>query len=306
MLRDLVSQATRTGSAELEAITAERDFFREKYAEQIDAMEEMKSQLKESQRIIGKLRSQVLDLELEKQRLVEQVGGVGSATLKQIESSGGSTQTSVTALTCDDDMTTRSGIENNPEVKDEDADDNSDVGVDGIGSSNDAVKKNGPDEDRPTQACDEANTPDHDSEEENEEEDESDSDDDEADKIRANAERMLLWANYQTSKRSTPNTSPIQDDDDTISKAETETRSDSHSKQENIVYSLPTSLDKRHSSLSDDESTLGSYSRHHPEPSISSRTAGSGSGKIGALFNNLRNMIDPQSESDSDCESYDD
>ena len=67
MLLDLVSKARSGGtSAEIEAILAERDFFRERYAEQIQTIEHLNVKLKETQRVVDKLRSQILDLELEK------------------------------------------------------------------------------------------------------------------------------------------------------------------------------------------------------------------------------------------------
>ncbi|KAL7530321.1 hypothetical protein ACHAXR_003423 [Thalassiosira sp. AJA248-18] len=306
MLRDLVAQA-RTGSTsaeQLEAVTAERDFFREKYAEQIDAMEELKGQLKESQRVIARLRSQVLDLELGKSS-----GVVGAtSTPKQVESSGDSTNTSVTALTCDDDMTTKSGIGNNNNVEEPvngEVTDGS-VGDDGATPSSNVQAVEVRNSDAESHKEDDERSTTGEGSDDDEEEEESGSEDDEADKIRANAERMLLWANYQTSKRSTPNTSLIQDSehdggDDDESKAETESRRDTSS--DAIVYSLPTSLDKRRSGL-DDDSTLGSTSRY--QPSVGSGSSRSGN-KIGTIFNNLRDMIDPPSESDSDDEScYDD
>ena len=306
MLRSMVSQATGGTSAELEAITAERDFFREKYAEQIDAMEEMKTKLKESQRVIDRLRSQVLDLELEKSKRTSS----GRQQQQQQMESPGSTNTSVTALTCDDDATTKSGVENVVESTVERA--SGDSAEEEISPSTEC----GPAEVSQDVDEDEQQSVPDDSDEEGsdeEEESEAESEDDEAAKVRAQAERMLLWANYQTSKRPTPNTSLIQDDDnddddDDESKADSETRPEGGVSGE-IVYDLPTSLDKRRSSLldddDDDESTLGSSSRHHAEPSVSSNSrTGSAGGKIGTLFNKLQDMIDPPSESDSDGESF--
>lgn len=319
MLRDLVQQARSGGtSAELEAVTAERDFFREKYAEQIDAMEVMKGQLKESQRIIDKLRGQVLDLELEKSGMVEQSKGTPKQikTPKSIQSSGGSTDTSVTALSYDDDLTTKSGAEASVEPVSEAAD--ADGPVASVASPRSAQKaeeqEGAQDVDSPEDDDEQsAPAPDVDSDEE-EEDEESGSEDDEADNIRAKAERMLMWANYQSSKRSTPNTSMIRDeddDDDDESKTETERPTPSKVVSDAIVYSLPTSLDERQNNLTDDDddSTLGSSSRHHnPERSVGSWRSGANSGagssgKMGNLFNNLRDMIDPPSESEIDSES---
>ena len=96
-----------------------------------------------------------------------------------------------------------------------------------------------------------------------------------------------------------------------------ESCSESKSALDAIVCALPTSLDKRQSLLDDDDSTLGSSSRHQAEESVGSYRSGSnsraaGKGKIGKLFSNLQDMIDPPySESDdyseggSDDESTD-
>lgn len=320
MLRDLVQQARSGGtSAELEAVTAERDFFREKYAEQIDAMEVMKGQLKESQRIIDKLRGQVLDLELEKSGMVEQSKGTPKQikTPKSIQSSGGSTDTSVTALSYDDDLTTKSGAEASVEPVPVSEAADADGPVASVASPRSAQKaeeqEGAQDVDSPEDDDEQsAPAPDVDSDEE-EEDEESGSEDDEADNIRAKAERMLMWANYQSSKRSTPNTSMIRDEDDDDDKSKTETERPTPSKvvSDAIVYSLPTSLDERQNNLTDDDddSTLGSSSRHHnPERSVGSWRSGANSGagssgKMGNLFNNLRDMIDPPSESEIDSES---
>lgn len=333
MLRDLVQQARAGGTnPELEAVTAERDFFREKYIEQVDEMESLRAKLKESQRIIDRLRGDVLDLEMERSTPIKRspargrgaeggVGGVVAAAItpKQIGGgSGGSTDTSVTCLTDnDDDLTTKSGVENSAEQASEAAE--GPVAGDGEKSSgNDQDgegEQGGSNDDEPEAAAAEkkqSTTPveESGSEEDNGDE-ESDSEDDEAEKIRANAARMLLWANYQTSKRSTPNTSMIQDDEE--SKVETaSSRHNTPSKingPDAIVYSLPTSLDRRYGQLldsddDDDDSTLGSSSRHRPEPSVGSWRSGAtteraSAGKVGRLFNNLRDMIDPPSEIDS-------
>ena len=215
MLRDLVQARTGGGIAaqrfSLEEVTAERDFFREKYIEQVDEMEGLKGKLKESQRVIDKLRSHILDLETEKTRLVEISGGGEAMAPKKLQS-GGSSRTSLTCLTCDDDITTKSGVEEN--------------------NSESVIEGSDPDvaESPCSPVGDEQSTPGQElCEEEDEEENgtDNDDDDDEADKIRANAERMLLWANYQTSKRSTPKS--VDGHDDSESKSEMESCSESKS-----------------------------------------------------------------------------
>mmetsp|Transcript_5920 Transcript_5920/g.10597 ORF Transcript_5920/g.10597 Transcript_5920/m.10597 type:complete len:305 (-) Transcript_5920:157-1071(-) len=301
MLRNLVQARDGTSAQQLEAVTAERDFFREKFAEQMNVMEHLKGQLKESQRVIHKLRSEILDLETGKSSLMEQVGGA-----KQIESSGGSTNSSVTCLTCDDDVTTKSGVENNAETANEEAD--GCVAEDSSASSINAKEAEEKERDPDVDSLEDDDRSTHSEESGEEEEEESGSEDDEADdiaNIRANAAKMLLWANYQTSKPRTPNTSMIQESADGLDdedETETESRFNTPSKMgvsDAIVYSLPASLDKRQLML-DDDSSLGSSSRHHPE-----RSDRASSGKIGNLFNNLKDMIDPPSESDSGGESDD-
>lgn len=301
MLRNLVQARDGTSAQQLEAVTAERDFFREKFAEQMNVMEHLKGQLKESQRVIHKLRSEILDLEIGKSSLMEQVGGA-----KQIESSGGSTNSSVTCLTCDDDVTTKSGVENNAETANEEAD--GCVAEDDYASSNNGKEAEEKERDPDVDSLDDDDRSTHSEESGEEEEEESGGEDDEADdiaNIRANAAKMLLWANYQTSKPRTPNTSMIQESADGLDdedETETESRFNTPSKMgvsDAIVYSLPASLDKRQLML-DDDSSLGSSSRHHPE-----RSDRASSGKIGNLFNNLKDMIDPPSESDSGGESDD-
>lgn len=289
MLRDFV-QASRSGgvSAEhIEAVTAERDFFREKYAEQIEEMERLRSQLKDSQRTISKLRGQVLDLEVGRQ--------------KAMQRSGSSADTSLTCTTDCDDHTSKSSAV----VESAAAPCSENDSADGLANANASEADENPTADP---GCSNADTVPEDDDEQSTPEgdshkDESDSDDDEAaDNIRANAERMLLWANYQTSKRSTPNTSIIHESsvDGSALHDEVESRSDSVSKSD-IVYSLPASLDKRKmASRGDDDSSLGSSLRE--SVASSARSSGVG-GKIG---NFLKGMIDPPSESDSESEFDDD
>ena len=338
MLRDLVSQArsaaTSSSAGDLEAITAERDFFREKYAEQMNVMEHLNGQLKESQRIIDKLRSQILDLEVEK----------SSTNTNNIGGGMGSGSSSVTCLTsCEDGSVKSKSI-----AGDSDADvvkvieTAVDDEVSEINNSIPTTTNNAQDVGSPTPTDNQKQSKtielgeseesgDLEKEgEDSDDEDEDDDDDDDIDRIRANAERMLMWANYQTSKRSTPNTSILsQEDDDNESKySETSTRRSQATPTtkvtvsaggDAIVHSLPTSLDKRQISSEDDDSdnsTLGSSSRNQPEQSVGSWRSSSGtsattnnekSGKIGKLFNNLKDMIDGgASESEESESSVDD
>jgi hypothetical protein len=305
MLRDFVSKARIGASAELEAMTAERDFFREKYSEQMVVMEELKGKLKDSQRVVDKLRRQILDAEVEKSRSVQHHGGVGEAAKLIGGSSGrGSTNTSVTSH---EDQSLTSGFRRNADRADPDecaakVIDGPDVRDSVTLTSN----LNDSDDERST-------TSDQSTEEEKQADEESNGEDDEADKIRANAERMLQWAQYQTSKRSTPNTSIVQENTDGLDDESKSLRSCTRSKSvsQSIVYSLPMSFDKRQISLLDDDdnSSLGLDTTNHSERSVGTRDGETTSkgGKFGNLINNLRDMmIDPPSESDSDGESEND
>lgn len=285
------SAGAATAPEHIEAVTAERDFFRDKYAEQIDEMERLKDRLKESQRVIDRLRGEILELEAEKSggaagRGCSPQAPTGSPTAPK-EASGGSTDTSVTCPTDDDERAENHAASAHGVPG---------VAVVGDGAGTEKTTKDGSEEDEGSiSSKGEGREPGGDEDE-----------DDEAENIRANAARMLLWANYQTSKRATPNTSLLEDsvhDDD--SKAERRFSTPSKTGVSGaIVCSLPTSLAR---AALDDESSLGSGSRHRPERSVGSWRSGSHSrashGKIGALFHNLRDMIDPPSESDAGDES---
>jgi hypothetical protein len=304
MLRDFVSKARIGASAELEAMTAERDFFREKYSEQMVVMEQLKGKLKDSQRVVDKLRRQILDAEVEKSRSVQH-GEVGEAAKLIAGSIGrGSTNTSVTSH---EDQSLRSGVHLNADRAD--PNERSTKVADGpVVRDNVALTSNLNDTDNERSATSEES-----SEAEKQADEESNSEDEEANKIRANAERMLQWAQYQTSKRSTPNASIVQEYTDGLDDESKSLRSCTRSKSlsESIVYSLPINFDKRQISLLDDDdnSTLGLDSTNHSERSVGTRdksgTTPQG-GKFGNLFNNLRDMIDPPSESDFDGESEND
>ena len=340
MLRDLVSQArsaaTSSSAGDLEAITAERDFFREKYAEQMNVMEHLNGQLKESQRIIDKLRSQILDLEMEK-------SSTNIVNTNNIGCGMGSGSTSVTCLTsCEDGSVKSKSIAGDSDsdvlkvietaVDDEVSEINNSIPTT-TNNAQDVGSHTPTDNQEQSKTIESGESEESgDLEKEGEDSDDDDEDDDDdIDRIRANAERMLMWANYQTSKRSTPNTSILsQEDDDNESKySETSTRRSQATPTtkvtvsaggDAIVYSLPTSLDKRQISSEDedsDNSTLGSSSRNQPEQSVGSCRSSSGTsattnnekrgGKIGKLFNNLKDMIDGgASESEESESSVDD
>lgn len=172
MLKSLVS--TRSSNHEhIEAIREERDFFREKYAAQMNEMEALKGQLKESQRMIDRLRKRVLDLELGGAGAA--IDGVESDTKDKLEAS--SSNTSLASMNHEDMSTKLSSIDDETT----------------------AVESNKEMETRTS-----STTHDHDETQQNtlEPDDLSDNEDGEADRIRANAERLLQWSDYQ-SRRST-------------------------------------------------------------------------------------------------------
>lgn len=214
-------------SGELEAVTAERDWFKEKYIEQISELEALRNSLKAEKRTVDKLRSQILLLEMEKAK--------GSA----------SSSSSGTATTCDDD------------------DSGSEVGEDTVISATKREKDGQLDVERESY-----NTPKK-SEvfdmigvgNDGEGSDDGDEGDD-ADDIRAKAERMLLWADYSTSKR-------------TISM-----------QQDSPSSSYEAEDESRHSS------TLGDDDAANCEPASTIR--GNSGSRLGQLFSNLKDVIDPE------------
>lgn len=291
MLRGITSPSIIR--SELEACQAERDFFKEKYTENTAIIEQLNSKLKDSQRIIDKLRSQILELELEKSK-----NNIGANS----EAGGSSKDTSITCTSSEDVVESKSNTISVEEDKLNTIVDNDDNCNNNPSKSNiqavtlDNVGESSVDVDSPIHTdklcIDEKDKGDKEIDEDYEEDD----DDDDIDKIRANAERMLLWANYQTSKRS--NSTPKFDEEDDESKSQTSTNMGNKIPVRRVMSTpIHTLEDKRQSSLSDDdESTLGS--RHQPSVGSESKI---GSGK--KLFNRIADMIDG---SPSDSESEDD
>ena len=346
MLRDLVTQARSSAigastsasvQLQLEAVTAERDFFRERYAAQIDEIEELKGQLTESQRVIDRLRSQILELEVERSPLVGHGTQISPTDTpessrknpKQAESS--SSHTSLTSLMCEEDSTKSCAarLENattcaaarrsaKDEVKypaNENNADSSELfqGFDTTSDSGTQLKDACVNETKLNNVTAEDDERSTDNESENGGDEESVREKDEADQIRANAERMLIWANYQTARRATP----MKESQNRLENDECNVDGDScsssiiPSREDHVIQSLPASLNKT-KSLLDDGSSLGSSSRNNREPSVGSwrsemNSSGkkSGGGKLGKLLNSLRDMIDPHLQSDSEDENDD-
>ena len=296
MLRGITSPSVIR--SELEACQAERDFFKEKYTENTAIIEQLNNKLKDSQRVIDKLRSQILDLELEKSKLTGANSDAGGDSSKY---------TSITCTSSEADVVEDKNTISVEEDKLNTIVDNNDncnntpsksivqesVALDNVGDSSVDI-------DSPTQTdklCIEEDLGDTEKDVDNNDDDEDEEDDDDIDKIRANAERMLLWANYQTSKRSN-STPKFDNEDDDESKSQTSTNMGNKIPVRRVMSTpIHTLEDKRQSSLSDDdESTLGS--RHQPSVGSESKI---GSGR--KLFNRIADMIDG---SPSDSESEDD
>mmetsp|Transcript_19512 Transcript_19512/g.39771 ORF Transcript_19512/g.39771 Transcript_19512/m.39771 type:complete len:288 (+) Transcript_19512:160-1023(+) len=287
MFRDFVSNALPlSGSVQqqLEAVTAERDFFREKYAAQMNEMNSLQTELKESRRMIDKLRSQILDLEVERARMAGEssdcfspvkIVSTGEKLKTPQKNEGGSANTSITSAATSVDSTRSSpdGMEN-------------DVSCAGVNSSkiqciadslvsdintsdsteeilrcdDDDVKKAGmnPPVAEEDVIADDDNSTDTD---EADDCDESADDEDGADQIRAKAERMLIWANYQAQRRSTPtkDSSNGYDTDNIDGDSVTHSEVTSPTSTPKCSISNIPSL-KSSKSLLDDSSSLGSTS----------------------------------------------
>ena len=280
-------------AAEIEAITAERDFFKEKYTEQIDAQEELKNQAKLKDAMIDKLRGKILELEMEKSKIIPRENHNGesrpTSVLTEEDESSKSCGNSTTdkGAKVDNEDTISLGDNNNTQDTLAEGCNNLHQNADSPMDKQRVEKENGVESDDSG-------------------EDDDDDDDDDINKIRLNAERMLMWANYQTSKRSNSTTNKYEDDGSKKSESSTlASRQPSKNGTMKAIFSpLPNSFeDRRQVSLDDDDnSTLESNSRYQPERSIGSGSGGGG--KIGKLFNNLMDKIaDPHSESESEDDS---
>ncbi|KAL3783373.1 hypothetical protein HJC23_013418 [Cyclotella cryptica] len=301
MFQSLVSQARANGGGSqehIEAVTAERDFFREKYAAQMNEMEHLKSQLKESRRVIDRLRKQVLDLEMQRSGSGGCVNGVataGGASAKNKALAGlGSSNTSLTSMTYGEEESIRSSPCSVAESLQADEERLArDSG--GVEDKNARQELTGADNSEKQEQSthdgdDEAGEHKSNSTEEKEEEDMS-SDKDEADQIRANAERMLQWANYQTTRRTT------------VSPSTTPTAKRTGEDENECVYNL-TELDRTFGDESENSFLTSpqdlrndSYQLHTP--------SSHNQGKISKFLNKVKDIIDPPSEyeSESDDES---
>ena len=260
MLKSLVSSRNASPTEHIEAVTAERDFFREKYAAQMNEMEALKSQLKESQRVIDRLRKQVLDLEM------GQGGGESLSTIHVSDGdadklAGDGSNASLTSMN-EEDMSSSSDTTSNP-TADAKGDETK------VATVQQSMKDEAPPAD---------SEPDEDISSEKDEEDE-------ADRIRANAERLLQWSDYQT-RRST------------LSPANTPSSRADEGK--------PFTYDVTDANNSVDEENDDSFSLNSPPSKMeySSIDSTSKSGKMSKFLNNLKDIIDPPLDdvTDSDDE----
>ncbi|KAL3798223.1 hypothetical protein ACHAWO_003428 [Cyclotella atomus] len=258
MLKSLVSPRSNNAPEHIEAVQAERDFFREKYAAQMNEMEDLKGKLKESQRVIDRLRRQVLELEMGKDAASAAAAVVVSGesanrdnineeTTKQI--ANGSSSTSLTSMIQEEDSIQSSSAADISKTVNEQS------------AASDVQHEEGEEEEK--------------------------EDDDEADQIRANAERLLQWSDYQ-SRRSTlsPSNTPSNNDDknrsftyDTTNDTSS-TRNDSSSEFTRINSNSSISNEQQHSPspLKMEYSSIGSTSKQ---------------GKMTKFLNGLKDIIDP-------------
>jgi hypothetical protein len=235
MLGDLLSKAAGHGTAaELEAMTAERDFFREKYTEQMLKMNAMEEVLRDNQRMIRRLRDEILAAKQQQQQQQQQKSEGLTIT--------GSSGNAVT----DDEVSVRHG-DITYENDDDDGDDDKAQHSESSASNYSKIDDGG----------DSRN-------------------DNEAEEIRANAERMLQWAQYQSSKKSSPESLRRQ------------MNSSCRKSDANVVSFSANSL----VDLDSDQDRDTSVTKE---------------GKMSKLSDNLRDMISPSASSDDDeeCESDD-
>ena len=280
MFRDLVSPRS-SAAAQLEAVTSERDFFKEKYAAHASEMEALKAQLKESQRMVDKLRRQVLELTAEKRgndRVASSNSNPSLAEMNDNSSGGGEGNT-----------------DNEADLQQPQQD--SDDQVAGEVVATPSTKKNHVTAiDENSEKENNAKNDEVDSEDGAEDESECESDDDshdndEAEAIRLKAERMLAWASYQHSSRRTPST-PVVDNEDDERVLETPDQSTATNRG-SAAYSLPAKIQ---SLLSDDEESDSSSFVQQPASDSKQPLK---NGRIGKFVSNLKDMMGTQSESES-------
>ena len=290
MFRDLVSPRS-SAAAQLEAVTSERDFFKEKYAAHASEMEALKAQLKESQRMVDKLRRQVLELTAEKRgndkvassnsnpslaEMNDNSSGGGEGNTKNNEADLQQPQQDSDDQVAGEVVATPSTKKNNVTALDENSEKENNAKNDEVDSDDGAEDE---------------------SECESDDDDDDDShDNDEAEAIRLKAERMLAWATYQHSSRRTPSTPVVDNDDDDDDDEHVVLETPDQSTATNrgsAAYSLPAKIQ---SLLSDDEESDSSSFVQQPASDSKQPLK---NGRIGKFVSNLKDMMGTQSESES-------
>ena len=233
MLGDLLSKAAGHGgtAAELEAMTAERDFFREKYTEQMMKMSAMEEILSDNQRIIHKLRGEILAAKKQHQQCQQQNSNEGATTM---------TASNANVIT-DDEVSPK---HDDTTHDDKDNESHSETSASSTNRDNN-----------------------------------NNSSDNEAEEIRANAERMLQWAQYQSTKKSSSSEQSLM----------RQQQNSSCRDDMKVVISAKSLVD-----LDSDQDRDTSVTIEE--------------GKMSKLFDNLRDIISPSLSSDDEdeeCESDD-
>jgi hypothetical protein len=235
MLGDLLSKAAGHGgtAAELEAMTAERDFFREKYTEQMIKMSAMEEILSENQRIIHKLRGEILAAKKQHQQCQQQNSNEGATTM---------TASNANVIT-DDEVSPK---HDDTTHDDKDNESHSETSASSTNRDNN-----------------------------------NNSSDNEAEEIRANAERMLQWAQYQSTKKSSSEQSLMRQQQNSSSCLKSD--------DVKVVISAKSLVD------------MDSHLDQDRDTSVTKE------GKMSKLFDNMRDVISPSVSSDDDeeCESDD-
>lgn len=283
MFRDLVSPRS-SAAAQLEAVTSERDFFKEKYAAHASEMEALKAQLKESQRMVDKLRRQVLELTAEKRgndRVASSNSNPSLAEMSGNSSGGGEGNTdNETDLqqpqqdsddqVADEVVATPSTKKNHVTTLDENSEKENNAKNDEVYSDEEAEDES-----------------------ECESDDDDSHDNDEAEAIRLKAERMLAWASYQHSSRRTPSTPEVDNENDDDEHVLETPNQSAATNRGSAAYSLPAKIQGL---LSDDEESDSSSFVQQP---ASDSKQPMKNGRIGKFVSNLKDMIATQSESES-------
>eukprot|EP00984_Skeletonema_dohrnii_P031439 scaffold23952_cov61-Skeletonema_dohrnii-CCMP3373.AAC.1 len=250
-------------------------------------MEAMKTQLKESQRMVDKLRNQVLDLSQQVMELEgEKSRGGGVVQQEQVD------RPSLAEINNSEPNTDKETDSQQPRRNSSNV--LTEVSTPLVNKKQ-AAKEDENSEKENNDENEEVDSEEEGGESEGESDDDDSHDNDEAEAIRLKASRMLAWASYQSTRRTPTKTIDDNDDDDGEDVMVTPTQPTT---RPSAAYTLPTKIQ---SLLDDDEDTDASSLVEQHQVASDSKVTAKG-GKIGKFVNNLKDMIGTQSESDS---SYD-